>query len=382
MPTHSYPVLVLLPGAEVSLLGVSVRARNARLAARLGAELVPADELTQHGDRTAVLVPPAVAIEPSLFPLPQLSRVSWLESTSLNGTGTRPAVLAGPARELRAHALDPGTASALPRHAASDGALLDVSTPGARRAAGWWLLRRTAKATDGWIARRCNRPISQAISYAALQLGLSANGATWLALVVGVAAAVIGAQPGWAPFALAGVLFHLTSVLDGVDGEIARTTLTESAAGARFDAAVDRLTAFVCFAGLMVGWIREGAGGAAAGWTVVVGAALALSLWRAFRFVGRHAPGSPLLVIDGAIRRAADRSGASMLRLAARSFALLRRDLFAVIFMAVGLTGIRALVPALVALGIVIANVTFSIYGRDIGLALTEDQDRTKSARQ
>lgn len=372
MPTRPIPPLLLLtPGRDVRLLGTSVRTRNARVAARCGARLATADDFARDGHEPAVLVPPTVAITPALFPLPETTEATWLESQGLNGAVARPAVLVGPAHVLRNLADDArGTAMVPRRRSLPEGALLDVSTPGARRAAGWWLLRRTSKPTDGWIARRCNRPISQAISYAALQLGVSAHAATWFALCVGVAAAFIATQPGWAAFAVTGVLFHFASVLDGVDGEIARTTLTESDRGARFDAAVDRLTAIICFAGIVVGWAREGAAPLAIAWTALVGIALGLSLWRAFRFVGAHAPGSPLLVIDGAIRRAAARSGALMLRLAARGFALLRRDLFAVIFMIVGLTGMRALVPALVVFGIAIANITFTVYGTEIAKQL------------
>lgn len=360
-------LLVLLPGTDARLLGTSVRTRNTRVAMRCGAEIASIDDLEQHGDRFAVLVPASVAIDRALFPLRTEGKATWVQSTP----PANAAVLAGPARELRALARDLHSANGLPRTAAPEGALLDVSTAEARRAAGRWLLRKTSKPTDGWIARTLNRPVSQAISYWALQAGLSANAATWLALAVGLLSAFIGAQPGWAMFAASGLLFHLASVLDGVDGEIARTTLTESEKGAHFDAAVDRFTALICFAGVTIGWVREGAGAYALLWTSLVALALGLSLWRAFRFVRRHAPGAPLLVIDGATRRAATQSGAFMLWLASRGFALLRRDLFAVIFMLVGLTGIRALVPALVAFGIAIANIAFSLYGDRIAAALS-----------
>ncbi|MGE0706060.1 MAG: CDP-alcohol phosphatidyltransferase family protein [Vicinamibacterales bacterium] len=375
MHTRPHPVLLVqLPGADARLLGLSVSTRNARVATRHDATVATSEDLASRGRDLAVLVPPLTAINGSLFPLPSIDQPHWLESSD---AGTRsPAVLAGPADAVIAYARDLESAASLPRRRIASDALFDVSTAAAAREAGWRLLRATTKPTDGWISRTFNRPISQAISYAALQIGCTPNQATWFALLVGMASAGVGMQPGWAPFAIAGVLFQLASVLDGVDGEIARTTLAESARGAQFDATVDRLTAIVCFAGVTIGWVREGAGIAAVTWTAAIGLGLALSLLRAFRFVAVHARGAPLLVIDRGINQAARESGAVLLRIAARGFALLRRDLFAVIFMVVGFTGVRSLVPALVAAGIVIANVTFSLYGREIGAAIRADVRR------
>jgi hypothetical protein len=48
------------------------------------------------------------------------------------------------------------------------------------------------------------------------------------------------------------------------------------------------------------------------------------------------------------VRRAARDTGRATLRLAALLFTLLRRDLFAVLFLAVSLTGQRAAVPVLI----------------------------------
>jgi len=70
--------------------------------------------------------------------------------------------------------------------------------------------------------------------------------------------------------------------------------------------------------------------------------------------------------VDRAVRRAATDTGRLPLRLAAASFTLLRRDLFAVIFLGASLTGFRALMPALILAGVVIANLTFSFFAREL----------------
>jgi phosphatidylglycerophosphate synthase len=317
-PPLSPALVVLLPGPDVRVLGMSARVRNERVAARAGAIVVSPASLAEDGEGAAVRVPSDRLIDLGLFPL------------------------------------------------ALSAALLDVSTAASRRRVAWHILRRTAKATDGWVSSHLNRPISCVVSFALLSLGLSASHASWLTLLVGLGAAALAAQPGYAAFVSAGVLFQLASVLDGVDGEMARATLTESESGARLDALVDQITYVACLVGVTVGWVRGGGGPWAIVWTSVVAVALVLSLIRGGRFVSRHAPNASFVFIDRSVRRAARDSGRAGLSLAAGAFALLRRDVFAMVFLAVALTGQRAFVPALVACGIVLANATLTWYRRDL----------------
>jgi CDP-L-myo-inositol myo-inositolphosphotransferase len=267
-----------------------------------------------------------------------------------------------------------GTITARPGMGADPDAVLDVSTPAARRRAARRIVARTGKRSDGWVSRRLNRPISRAVSLAMLSLGLRASHASALTLLVGLAAAAMAVQPGPGAFAAVGVLFHLASVLDGVDGEMARATLTESEAGARLDTLVDQATYVGCFIGVTIGWVREDGALPAILWTAVVAAGLVLTLIRGGRFVARHAPDASFVFIDRAVRRAARDTGRTGLRAAAAVFTLLRRDLFALLFMGVGFLGSRALVPALVAAGLVAANLTFSIYGREMAAAAAAER--------
>lgn len=319
-----------MPGTDARVLGVSSRTRNARVAARAGATVIDAGTRTSDYRAPAILVPPDVAIDISRFPLP------------------------------------PPTATPL----APDGdAVLDISTASARRTTSWTILRRTGKGTDGWVARRFNRPISRIVSFALLSMGFAASHASILTLFVGLLGAAVGAKPGYAALVAAAVLFQLASVLDGVDGEMARATLTESDAGARLDTIVDQITYVTFFLGVTIGWVREGGNEQALLWTAAIAVALVLSLLRGARFVAEHAPDASFVFIDRSVRRAAKDSGQRVLRTAARLFALLRRDAFAVVFLLVSLTGRRELVPMLVAFGILLANFTFSIYDRELAAA-------------
>ena len=253
-------------------------------------------------------------------------------------------------------------------------AILDLSTRQHRRRAERLILRRTGKATDGWVSRHWNRPVSRAISAVLLSLGLAASHASILTLLLGFATAAIAMAPGYYPMLWTGVLFQFASILDGVDGEMARATLTESEAGARLDTFVDQLTYLTCFAGITIGWIREGSGRTVLWWTVGVGIALVVSLARGGRFVARHAENASFVFIDRAVRRAARDTGLATLQVAAGAFTLLRRDVFAVIFLAVGFTGQRVLVPALIAFGVIVANATFSVHHRELAAAATAER--------
>lgn len=80
-------------------------------------------------------------------------------------------------------------------------------------------------------------------------VGLSANGVTTIALVLGISAGVAVAA-GW--FGFACLLSTVSTLCDILDGQVARMTNTGSARGELFDAVVDRYTEFALIAGFTV----------------------------------------------------------------------------------------------------------------------------------
>jgi CDP-diacylglycerol---glycerol-3-phosphate 3-phosphatidyltransferase len=78
-------------------------------------------------------------------------------------------------------------------------------------------------------------------------LGITPNGLTWSALVLGVGAGVALAF-GW--FGLATLLATMSTIGDILDGQVARLTNSGSNRGELLDAAVDRYTEFAFLAGL------------------------------------------------------------------------------------------------------------------------------------
>jgi phosphatidylglycerophosphate synthase len=126
---------------------------------------------------------------------------------------------------------------------------------------GWQIVRATGKPGDGLVSRWLNRPVSQRISWALLHIPalrpihVTIVNALLAPLMLGVLA--LGGHGG---LIAGGILFHLASVLDGVDGEIARATFRTTTRGATIDSAVDMATNFTFLLGFTINlWQRDGA---------------------------------------------------------------------------------------------------------------------------
>ena len=258
----------------------------------------------------------------------------------------------------------------------TDGALLDISTAPARRLAAWALLRASGKPTDGWLSRHIHRRISRLCTYVLLRLGLSANHATFLTLLVGVAAAWFLAQTSHATLITGTLLFWFASIADGIDGEMARLTLSESAYGEQLDTAVDHATHLLSLAGVMIGWWRQGIG--PAGWTLAigVGAGLPLVILWGMYFVRRAKGLDGQFFVDTkpiefGIADAAAKTGAPALRLTSAIYAIFRREAIALTFFLVSLvTGARVVFPAMMAGGLLVVAAALLFYRDPISAAI------------
>jgi CDP-L-myo-inositol myo-inositolphosphotransferase len=120
------------------------------------------------------------------------------------------------------------------------------------------IVRKTAKDSDGIVSRHHNRPISQRITHLLLRSSDSIR--PWhMTLVTAILTLLmfpILIFGGAAGLIAGGLLFHATSVLDGVDGEIARATVRSSVRGAVLDTAVDTAGTLLFITGLTIGLTR------------------------------------------------------------------------------------------------------------------------------
>lgn len=343
-------------------LGMTTAERNRRLAQRHGGRL---DAGPGELALARLIVPPDAAITAELFPILEAAaeracRITWHPA--------HPPLLWLPA----------GTqTSPLDVRAADGAAVLDVSSARARRRATWHLLQQSGKPQDGWLSRHVHRRVSRPFSYVFLQLGLSANAATMFAFAIGLLAAYCMSRTSHATMVAGGALFWFASIADGIDGEVARLTLSESRFGEQLDTGVDQLTYLAGLAGVVTGWWRQGMGpGGAALAVVVVAGTPALLLWamtivrRARRTGQFFVPTKP---IETAIFRSADDTGAMALRATATVFVLFRREAFSFAFFVLSLfTAQRVAIPAAIAAGLLIVAVTFTAYAATLDRTLRE----------
>ena len=141
-----------------------------------------------------------------------------------------------------------GAESAEPNH------VLDLDRPAA---AARKVLAATTKPSDGVVSRRLNRPVSQRISAALLHIeGIRPWHLTIVTAAMGLVMFLSFLQAGPGGLILGGILFHVASVVDGIDGEIARATWRSSERGAMLDSAVDMVTNLLFYLGVTVSLAR------------------------------------------------------------------------------------------------------------------------------
>ena len=343
-------------------LGLAAAERNRRVACRHGA-VVRRDGSTAR--LPTLWIPAQAAITPDLFR--QLPALAPNESCRVVWHDTHPPIeWRGVGRELKMRQSVVGQAAAF-----------DVSTPALRRVAAWRLLKASGKPGDGWLSRHVHRKVSRVLSYACMTLGISANVATMLTFALGLIAAYLMAQTTHGTMIAGGFLFWFASIADGVDGEVARLTLTESRFGEQLDTGVDQLTHLSGLIGVLIGWWRQGIGpgGLLLAMGVIVGTPAAL-LWamtlvrRARRADQFFVPTKP---IEIAMFKAAAETGARPLQAAAAVFVLFRREAFSCGFFLLSLvTAQRAAIPAAIGAGLAVVVVTLAVYGRTLDRTLRE----------
>jgi CDP-L-myo-inositol myo-inositolphosphotransferase len=120
------------------------------------------------------------------------------------------------------------------------------------------IVASTGKSGDGIVSRYVNRPISRAITRVLLRFpGIRPHHATAAAGAIGILMAASLLVGGKAGLLLGAILFQLASIVDGVDGEIARATFRSSSAGAMWDSLTDAATNISFIGGVTVNlWLR------------------------------------------------------------------------------------------------------------------------------
>ena len=144
-----------------------------------------------------------------------------------------------------------------------------------------------AKDTDGFFARHFDRKISGAISRVLLHTPVTPNQITVFVTGLGVWAGWLVSLPGQAAKIEGSLVFLLTSILDGCDGEVARAKKMTSKLGGWLDLWGDNVVHVAVFYGLGIGLSRDTGsplyrtlGGLAVAGTLISAALASYQTWR------------------------------------------------------------------------------------------------------
>ncbi len=114
------------------------------------------------------------------------------------------------------------------------------------------LLGSLRKKTDGYFAYWFDRRISTQISLQLVRTGVTPNQISIFTLFLVLASAVAIATPNPLISGSGAILFLISTILDGCDGEVARLKYLESALGARLDLVCDNIGLVALFIGIIV----------------------------------------------------------------------------------------------------------------------------------
>lgn len=109
------------------------------------------------------------------------------------------------------------------------------------------------KDIDGIVSRLLNRSISLAISRRIAHTDIHPNHISIVTFSLGIIAAVFAAIGGYEWFLLAGIAYQINSVVDGVDGELARVKYDFSLLGEWLDTLSDDFKDVFFYGGLGIG---------------------------------------------------------------------------------------------------------------------------------
>ena len=133
------------------------------------------------------------------------------------------------AKNKKAYAVDIG-----------DAFWIDVDDEKAYKKAEDFLLGKLTKFNDGPVSRFVNRPISRIVTKYVSKLSITPNQMTIFSFFVAVLASILFLIKGYLAIFFGGLLTQFSSILDGVDGEIARIKYLETKFGKWLDSVLDR----------------------------------------------------------------------------------------------------------------------------------------------
>lgn len=161
---------------------------------------------------------------------------------------------------------------------------VELDSDEARRRAEWTLIRGMNKSYEGPVDALINWRFSMRITRWLARRGMwvTPNKVTLTAIVLGLAAAFVATRGGYLAIAAAGVMLEVNSILDSVDGELARLRYQFSKLGQALDNMSDDIVdnVFIAAVGYALGGVWMWLGLAAAGGRLFVVMTVYRAVWK------------------------------------------------------------------------------------------------------
>jgi phosphatidylglycerophosphate synthase len=119
------------------------------------------------------------------------------------------------------------------------------------------LLRRLGRQRESPVVRGISRPLSRILTRRLMRTAITPNQLTLGSALLGLSGAYLLAQPDYRWQVVGSLLFLLSTIVDGCDGEIARLTFQESALGAKLDIVMDNVVHLFLFPSIALGLYRQ-----------------------------------------------------------------------------------------------------------------------------
>jgi len=220
------------------------------------------------------------------------------------------------------------------------------------------------KDSDGFISRKLNRPVSTFFSRFFAEYPIPPIYFTGLTAILAVLMTYVlmtGGEPGilWGS-----ILFHVASVADGIDGEIARAKFQTSLKGAKLDTTIDMITNILFMGGMSYAlWNTYGDTYLILGVYIVVLALMGVLLMTALIYFG---PGGGRFDVLADVIRARYTERPVLSKIFNFSNYCLKRDFFAFLFAVLGVFELAKYIPEFLIFGLTVWNLAIIVNARSL----------------
>ncbi len=192
--------------------------------------------------------------------------------------------------------------------------------------------------TGGFIAKKFNKRLSMPVSLFLVNTGIHPNYLTVINMLIGISSSFFLLLNSYEFTVLGGFLFQFASVMDGVDGEVAKLSLKESKIGGWLDTISDNLTLILFVSAASYLYFINTGGFLSFLIIAAVFAGIAIMLVSMIRYLKRYSESGSLVAYDKEFLQKLPQDD-FFVYLTQKVKYLLKKEFFSIIFFIVCLSG-------------------------------------------